>query len=299
MRCVAPLLFLVACADLPPGVERVTITRGQSLLTAANGALYGADLSGLWRAEPTPGAERKVLVTNERVFDLSADSAEITFTQAPEDQPLVTIRRAGLDGSNVQDLAGNVHPGSLRRDTSNLYWIDRSGAVPEIWRTQKTGKPTRVTEVDSTSLSDLAVDNAYVFWIADNVIRRAPKGGGASTAFVTDVTPAQLATDGVVLFFVDLQEESHPLFSVLPTGEKTELVHDVSKFWLDDVHVYFTSYTNKKAIKQSLKRLHKETGVLQILVSDLNTVSLLQMAFDPTHFFWADGNDVRRMKKPD
>jgi hypothetical protein len=300
MRWLACLL-LTACTTLPPGVQTVTSTHGQPLLAAANGWLYGSDLSGLWRAQPTPGVQREVILSNgELVQDLTADLDHLYYTSAPLDVPLATVRRIAHDGSGVADIASNVQPGSLRADLTDLFWLDRGGSVPKIMRAPKVGgMPAKVVVASMTSPSELAVDNAFVFFVDGNTIQRAPKAGGPAAAFQTDVTPTQLGSDGVNLYFVDATADITPLYAVDPTGARTEIVHSAGQYWLDGPYIYYTAYTGKKtATGQSLQRIDHDTGVLENLVAALNTLSVVQMVFDDTHLYWADGSSVLRLAMP-
>ncbi len=76
------------------------------------------------------------------------------------------------------------------------------------------------------------------------------------------------------------------------------MVRDANRFWLDETYVYFTTYSRAKSTRQSFKRIERTSNRTDILLDTLSTLSLIQVAFDATHVFWADGEQVLRLQKP-
>lgn len=98
--------------------------------------------------------------------------------------------------------ADRVASANVAVDNTNAYWITGDGRLVRLARTATAGTaPTLVLHTGLSSVSGfpgccwVAVDNTYLYWNENRVIKRAPKTGGAAqtmftaTADVRDLKP--------------------------------------------------------------------------------------------------------------
>lgn len=297
-----PFLVFIACSPLPEGALTLGTLDGQTLLAAGEGKLYGGDAGGVWRMNTAPSGPRTVIVPKDPVYDLLLDEQRILFTQGAENTA-VTARRANFEGGSVTDLAANVQRGSLRQDASYVYFFDRSEATAALARVGKQGGATqKLADAGLTLSPEIAVDESNVYWLdstAPAALKKVAKSGGTPVVFLADISPTLLTIDGDDVYFLDSRDGVSTVFAVnKASGEKREVVKDCNRFWLDGTYVYYTSYTRAKNTTQSFKRFARGTSKTDILLLSLGTLSLLQVAFDKEHVYWADGEEVRSLPKP-
>ena len=306
MRLFALLIALLsACGgNVTTGVETITAVDGQTLLAFAGGQLYGTADDGVWRLNPVPGAPRATIVpSNHPLFDLLTDAQNLFFTQGAGEASFATVRKAALDGTAASDVAPNAQRGSVRQDATYLYWFDRGTATAGLVRAPKSGGPMqKLADAGLTLVPEIAVDETSVYWLDSTQpprLMRVAKSGGAPAVFLADASPSLLQNDGADLYFLDEQDGATHVFALSKaTAERREIVREVNRFWLDGTFVYFSAYGKAKNPRQAFKRFDRASGKTDILLDSLGTLSLVQVTFDASAIYWADGHDVKKLNKP-
>ncbi len=201
-------------------------------------------------------------------------------------------------------------------DNTHLYWGHFSGTIR---RSTKAPNSNSVAIVKDTTVSDLVLHGAYVYWLhrgslaeesKDDAIYRARKDGSDTPVLLVSKQKniSGLAVDDTHIYWTDETEgtvvrhtkvgpqcgsEGEPACEVLVSAQP-EPIH-VS---VDDEHVF---WSNKNWGDVGIGRIAKAGGPIDVLVTSTEGVNN-QFVLDSTHVYFArdregSGATIRRVAK--
>jgi hypothetical protein len=154
------------------------------------------------------------------------------------------VVRAPLSGGRGTNLGSTGLLGwAIAVDASNIYFATRSadGAHSTITRMPKAGGKAIVMVKDSVA-DDLLLDDAYVYWVANGLLRVDKNASGATP---TDVVPtAVVATlDGADVYFADQHDDMWrgKKDGSKPPEKLDHAAHHVAAIAVDATDVYFVA----------------------------------------------------------
>ncbi len=175
------------------------------------------------------------------------------------DEVNVKIRKAKIDGSNVQDLLtaanGVQKPYGLTASPTHLYWTDLTSKA--ICRARLRQPSGAVDEVDLGFIAGLsnprgvAVDSRYVYW-ADSgtgrIGRAALDGSSFTPEFISGVGPLSIAVNDTHIYYAMSGEVGIGRANIDGTGATTLLAKAVTGTYsgpiaLDSTYLYWMRAT--------------------------------------------------------
>ena len=149
-------------------------------------------------------------------FAVAVDMASLYFTDANEG----TVMKAPLSGGPPVALAtGQVNPGFMTIDTTNVYWVNQGTAVSDyadgaiMMVSINGGTPVTLASAQNY-LSALAVDATNIYWasggtsknnFADGALLTLPLSGGTPVTLASkQIGPYGIAVDRTYIYWINL-----------------------------------------------------------------------------------------------
>ena len=174
-------------------VKNLTSVPHSIALDTVNGKLYLTNAWGKAQRLNVDGSNfQPNFITNlnaPKYITLDAAGGQLYWTEQT-DETTGKIRRATLDGSNVQlvkDLASS--PRGLALDTANkkLYLTNAYGKVQRLNVDGSNFQPNLITELDAPTEVSIDVASRKIYWTERGRIRRADFSGADIQDLVTDL----------------------------------------------------------------------------------------------------------------
>ena len=151
------------------------------------GGLYWADGSSIWEANLDGTSIQNLLPAWEPTIGVAVDSSHVYWINTNTG----AVRRANLDGSNLQDLISGdlaLATGGVAVDASHLYWTSYAGGptAGTVRRANLDGSNPQAIVTGQAAPFGIAVDASYLYWTnsGDGTIWRASLDGTSAQSTV-------------------------------------------------------------------------------------------------------------------
>jgi hypothetical protein len=197
------------------------------------------------------------------------------------------IRRAPRCGGSASTLAGaSQSPSALVADRGALFFA--SNSVPGSIATVRSDGSAPTALIDQRSfVNDLVVDEHSIYFLDDNALREAPRGGGQGSDLAMGLEdPAGLALSNNQLFWVERGSEFVPgRVAVLPLGAVSSTLAmgelytggHVGALTLDDATVYVAGWPSDLTV------VPRSGGATRKILHDQSPTAL---AVDGEWLYW-------------
>jgi hypothetical protein len=289
--------------------ERLSITLGVALAfvmsplscgrvesgSAADGDA-GAPASAACAKAPPKGSAFELYSAQEYPTALALDGTTVFWSTGTQ---MMTGSLCG-DAATLL-VAGEPSPLALVADANAAYWIAAAtpGGVRSVARAG--GTPTTLTTTPTpAAVSGIALDDAFVYYAADEGIVSVPKAGGAATLLSKHGADGPLAVDATKIYY-----GAGGVFSMNKDGSGEKIIAQpvgqaaVQVIGADDATIYFATTTPAPAGTRNdwvLLAVPKSGGAAKMLAQ--NEAPIYGIGATDTDVYWitADG-DVRTTPK--
>jgi hypothetical protein len=231
---------------------------------------------------------------NQNVGELAYAGNSVYWTSYVPNgaQPNGAVNAVPMAGGPTSTIVSqqDVSVGLAVRD-GDVYWVDVDPTANTLSVMGLHNGVTTTLATGITSVTDLAVDDTYVYWcnegtydklFVDGALMRVPRAGGSTSVVLSPTTnPYALAVDANNIYWTDYSTST--LYEMpLAGGTPLALASPVQYFTIDTKYAYYANYLGTGM--GAIAKVALSGGNPTILASDLTYPSYI--AVDGTNAYW-------------